>query len=239
MDDTVIRHRESTRYYKNLLSVATPALGALLLFTSPARAFDGMVFPDSSNLVFQWQSNLDTVTVTIENLSGGTIADFYVADLSLEPATLAQCLIDGVPSLLPVESEFGAVDPYRYTTHFLVGDFSQTVSLTYHAASHESGHISWAAAGPFPAFGITSLDTAGCCAGLRGNIDGDPSDRTDIADLVYFVNWAVNSPAGPSPPCLAEADVDGSGGVDIADLVYMSRWMFNMSGGLPPVYCEQ
>jgi hypothetical protein len=37
----------------------------------------------------------------------------------------------------------------------------------------------------------------GCCVGVRGNIDGDPTEEVNIADLVMFVNWMFNPEKDP------------------------------------------
>lgn len=72
-----------------------------------------------------------------------------------------------------------------------------------------------------------------CCIGNRGNIDGDPNDVFDIADIVYMVNWLFND--GPAPPCKDEANVVVED-PDIADLVYFVSYMF--SDGPPPQSCD-
>ena len=77
--------------------------------------------------------------------------------------------------------------------------------------------------------------SAGCCIGMRGNVDGSAGDGIDIADLVYFVNYAFGSPSGPAPPCFEEADANGDGNLDIADIVYLITFMFN--GGPAPLPC--
>ena len=72
------------------------------------------------------------------------------------------------------------------------------------------------------------------CCGIRGDTDHNGT-CSDIADLVYLVNYMFQS--GPEPPCMGEADIDGSGiGPDIADLVYLVNYMFQ--GGPSPVPCE-
>lgn len=76
-----------------------------------------------------------------------------------------------------------------------------------------------------------------CCTGIRGNIDYDPADNIDIADLLYFVEYQFSSPAGPAPPCLDEANVDGIGDIDIADLLYMVEYQFGAPAGPAPVSC--
>ncbi|MDH3889780.1 MAG: hypothetical protein OEV49_01750 [candidate division Zixibacteria bacterium] len=64
-----------------------------------------------------------------------------------------------------------------------------------------------------------------CCTGIRGNVDGDQEENTDISDLVYTVDWMFL--AGDPPPCPQEADLNGDDVVDIADLVYIVDFMFN------------
>lgn len=85
------------------------------------------------------------------------------------------------------------------------------------------------------------FEIVSCCQGIRGNVDADPDDLVDIADLIYLIDWMFSDAGGtpddygPPPPCPDEADIDGSGGNDISDLVYLVDFMF--SGGPPPVPC--
>ncbi len=76
-----------------------------------------------------------------------------------------------------------------------------------------------------------------CCIGNRGNVNNDPSDLTDISDLVFMVDFIFGSPVGQSPPCFEEADIDGSAGVDITDLVLIVEFIFNNSMGTPLLIC--
>jgi len=69
------------------------------------------------------------------------------------------------------------------------------------------------------------------CVGIRGNVDGDPADAIDIADLVYLVDYMFSG--GLPPMSLDEANIDGLGETDISDLVYLVDYMFN-SGPAPP-----
>ena len=73
-----------------------------------------------------------------------------------------------------------------------------------------------------------------CCA-IRGDVDHSGVLPTDIADLVYLVDYMFNG--GPVPVCGGEGDIDGSGvePIDIADLVYLVDYMFN--GGPEPPQC--
>lgn len=77
------------------------------------------------------------------------------------------------------------------------------------------------------------IGDACCCIDYRGNIDYDPSDVIDIADLVFFVSYSFDS--GPEPECFEEADIDSSGELNIADIVYLVEYMF--SGGPHPPGC--
>lgn len=77
----------------------------------------------------------------------------------------------------------------------------------------------------------------GCCVGVSGNINFDPADQTDISDLLYFVSYMFDNPAGPSPACFEEADIDGSEAIDIADLLYMVDYMFANPAGPAPIAC--
>ncbi len=72
-----------------------------------------------------------------------------------------------------------------------------------------------------------------CCVGIRGNIDNDPLNGIDIADLVYLVEYSFSG--GPAPVCTEEADVNGDGGLDIADIIYLVEYMF--AQGPAPVSC--
>jgi hypothetical protein len=75
-----------------------------------------------------------------------------------------------------------------------------------------------------------------CCDGLAGNIDGDPDDLIDIADLVYLVDAMFTM--GEMPSCAHEVDVNGDGvGPDISDLVHFVDYFF--SGGASPAACPQ
>lgn len=81
----------------------------------------------------------------------------------------------------------------------------------------------------------TSSISVSCCKDIRGNVDNDPGDNIDIADLVYFVSYSFGNPAGPAPACFEEADVDASGTHDIGDIVYLVSYSF--AGGPAPLIC--
>ncbi|MEA3297499.1 MAG: C10 family peptidase, partial [candidate division Zixibacteria bacterium] len=79
--------------------------------------------------------------------------------------------------------------------------------------------------------GVVSYDP--CCVGIRGNVNDDPEDEIDIADLVYLANYMFIS--GPEPACFPEADINGTGAIDISDMIYMISYMFQ--SGWPPLSC--
>jgi hypothetical protein len=74
-----------------------------------------------------------------------------------------------------------------------------------------------------------------CCVGIRGNVDGDPGDNINVADLTYLVDYLFRG--GPPPPCTEEGNVDGDPGenINIADLTYLVDYLFR--GGPPPPPC--
>ncbi len=75
----------------------------------------------------------------------------------------------------------------------------------------------------------------GCCIGIRGNVDGDPNDQVNIADLTYLVDYLYR--IGFPPPCLQEGNVDGNllEEINVADLTYLVDYLFR--GGWPPPIC--
>ncbi|MBU8932988.1 MAG: trypsin-like serine protease [candidate division Zixibacteria bacterium] len=72
-----------------------------------------------------------------------------------------------------------------------------------------------------------------CCTGLRGNVDGDPSDNVVISDLTYLVSYLFTG--GLPPVCYDEADIDGISPINLADLTYLVAYLF--TGGPPPPAC--
>jgi hypothetical protein len=74
-----------------------------------------------------------------------------------------------------------------------------------------------------------------CCIGIRGNVDGDPDEFTDITDILMLARYSLLG--GAEPSCLLEADVDGSddGFIDISDILRLARYA--LLGGEPPAPC--
>jgi hypothetical protein len=66
-----------------------------------------------------------------------------------------------------------------------------------------------------------------------GDVNGD-GNPPDIADVVYFVDWAARG--GSPPPVLDAANVAGCQGVDFQDLAWLTRWVF--IGDFPSTNCD-
>jgi hypothetical protein len=75
-----------------------------------------------------------------------------------------------------------------------------------------------------------------CCIGIRGNVDNDPSDLVNVADLTYLVAYLFQG--GPDPVCLPEGNVDGDPGetINVADLTYLVAYLFQGGPDPPPCF---
>jgi PKD repeat protein len=63
-----------------------------------------------------------------------------------------------------------------------------------------------------------------CCINTTGNVNGDPDDIVDIADLSALLDYLFNS--GTISSCVEECDIDRSGEIDIADLQNLVDFLF-------------
>jgi hypothetical protein len=70
-----------------------------------------------------------------------------------------------------------------------------------------------------------------CCVGIRGNVNGDPGDAINVADVTYLVAYLKG--LGPAPTCMEEADVDGSGTINVSDVTYLVAYLKGL-GPAPP-----
>ncbi|MDH4157611.1 MAG: M4 family metallopeptidase, partial [candidate division Zixibacteria bacterium] len=77
----------------------------------------------------------------------------------------------------------------------------------------------------------------GCCAGIRGNANGDPDDKANISDVSYLLTWLFGIPTGPEPLCFDEADANASGKSNITDVSYLLAWLFGIPTGPEPKPC--
>lgn len=63
-----------------------------------------------------------------------------------------------------------------------------------------------------------------CCAGFPGNVDCDPKNQIDIADLTRMIDFLYVS---FSPLCCFDgANMDGSGAIDIGDLTALIDYLY-------------
>ena len=76
--------------------------------------------------------------------------------------------------------------------------------------------------------------SSSCCVDVRGNVNADENDQTDIVDLVFLINYFYDE--GPGTTCFEESDINRSGAVDIGDIVYLVNYMFN--NGPAPFNCH-
>jgi len=80
--------------------------------------------------------------------------------------------------------------------------------------------------GFFTLTGVTTSSTGFCCLGFTGNINCDPTDLVDIADLTVLIDHLFIN----FPPlcCPLEGNIDGdvAGNVDITDLTALIDFLF-------------
>jgi hypothetical protein len=74
---------------------------------------------------------------------------------------------------------------------------------------------------------------AGCCVGIRGNVNGDGAVNPNILDLNFLVNYIFRLSGNPGP-CLDESNANGDGAVNpnILDLNFLVNYIFRF-GPLP------
>lgn len=118
-------------------------------------------------------------------------------------------------------------DTFRTLTYLLDPD---TICYWKVKAVDRSSAVRWSS----ETFHFFTAPSA-CCVGIRGNVDGDPGEEINIADMVHLVDYLFRG--GPGPLCLAEGNVDGDPGehINVADLTYLVDYLFR--GGPPPPPC--
>lgn len=73
-----------------------------------------------------------------------------------------------------------------------------------------------------------------CCQGTVGNVNADPLDITDIADLTFLIDHLFINFPPLDCPAEGNIDADPEGKVDIADLTFLIGHMFiNVGAPLP------
>jgi hypothetical protein len=85
---------------------------------------------------------------------------------------------------------------------------------------------------------INVIDTASCCIGIAGNVDGDAEELIDIGDLTALVAY-LYIPPNPEPICFEEANIDGDAGglVDIGDLTALIAYLY-IPPNVSPAPCQ-
>jgi M6 family metalloprotease-like protein len=78
-----------------------------------------------------------------------------------------------------------------------------------------------------------------CCIGIRGNVNSDPEDKVNIADLTFLVDRLFGIPLGPVPLCPEEANINGDieEAINISDVTYLVAYLFGLPAGAAPPAC--
>lgn len=213
-------------------------LVSLLCQIANATDYQIAVMPDTNKVTVTTVSANDTINVTITNLSQTAISEFFLTIYSYDSMFVVENIIDGNanPSIVTDVSD-GTIYANQLCTRFIIGSFSQSVSLKLYSSNSTYAHLTFCGKQPFAFFGVAEPILLNCCIGVRGNIDNDPQDIIDISDLVYLVDFMFTG--GPASVCLDEANVDGDIGsiVDISDLVLLVDFMFSNEGISVPADC--
>lgn len=121
--------------------------------SSPCFADDGLTFPDIAPVGLSISVSGDTLILNVDNLTGSTVRGMFCSLLTEMPVESIACEVDGAAVTAPViEIVFGSVTADRYTTRWIVGDFSGSVQLK---AWPFSGTCSISGSQPNPFFGLT------------------------------------------------------------------------------------
>jgi len=78
-----------------------------------------------------------------------------------------------------------------------------------------------------------------CCAGIRGNTNGDVDDKITILDVTYLISYLFGIPTGPAPTCTEEGNANGDMDekVTILDVTYLVAYLFGIPTGPAPPAC--
>jgi hypothetical protein len=107
------------------------------------------------------------------------------------------------------------------------GTAGQTAVGTATSTNYGCGHGFW--------FESPNGSPTCCILPIRGNVNYDPADAVNIADLTFLVAYLFGG--GAVPPCPDEANVNGdpAESINIADLTYLVAYLFG--GGPVPAAC--
>jgi PKD repeat protein len=78
-----------------------------------------------------------------------------------------------------------------------------------------------------------TVNMAGCCIGIRGNVDNDPNNLVNVSDVTALIAFLFDD--GPMPECPEEADVSADGNINVQDLTFLISYLFD--DGPPPPSC--
>jgi hypothetical protein len=132
-----------------------PSLIIVGLLSLRLFAEEGQVYPDSAMIEFTWQVNFDTVSVRIHNLSTQPVEHFFLSDFTDSQTIFIDCLIDGVlVDSLPIDIEFGSVYPGKFTTRWVISEFSDSLLLRYYTPFYNGNKMTWSAGQPYAIFGL-------------------------------------------------------------------------------------
>jgi hypothetical protein len=198
------------------------AVPAVCLACVPALAVDAFVYPPESTVKFACSVSHDTVTVTLTSDGLLPTFDIYISDHTVNSPQLFECRVDGLlqNDLVPeIDSIFDGVR----TTRWVIDQFQSELSLKYYVPSYFNSQLNWVAFQDGPVFGLV-VDTV-CCSGTTGNINNDPANMTDLADLSMLIGYLTGIPYNLN--CPAEANIDGSssGEIDLTDLALLIGYL--------------
>jgi len=177
----------------------------------------------------------DRTVYAFNGLNGATLWNFPTGG-EVNIVQVAEVTGDTIPDVI-----VGSDDQIVYVLDGSTGESSWSYSTAGDVMHIQIGDISGDGA---PNIACVTFDSDGiayafkslfesCCTGIRGNVDGDPGDAINVADLSYLVDYLFFE--GPEPPCFEEGDVDGSDAINVADLTYLVEYLF--FSGPPPASC--
>ncbi len=81
---------------------------------------------------------------------------------------------------------------------------------------------------------VTNIVCDSPCLAYRGNVDSDPLDEVNVADLSYLVDFLFHG--GPPPICMLEANIDGDPyeEVTVMDVTALISYLFDLSVDMLP-----
>jgi hypothetical protein len=213
------------------------AFGSAFLWLATASAATGAdavyVFPEGAPISAEYLVTGDVVEITLTNLSGQPIGNFYISQHAYSGASLITASRDGqtVFSLLS-ENEFSTVYPGMYTHRWEFAGFVNEAIIRLNSSWHPASRTHFFASNPSSVFGVGIPDAGvSCCVGRVGDANGSGSDEPTIGDLSYISDclFVREIPVA----CPGEADINRSGGdspgpgdVTVGDISLLIDYLF-------------